>query len=218
MVQVHVAKTVYTLTAGQRLEMSAEQLMGRRRGHSDRAVIRMAEELPWLENNVSGLILQVWDADGVAVATVLPGHSVPLVFARNLVRVRGRSRIVATIDNGSPVFENTTSSPSERRMLIAPVKLTHDQRLLLVALAENRLRRGQAHIPHSRDLALRLGWSITRFNRKLDNVCHKFDLLGVEGLHGDRQHLASHRRVQLVDWVVRTGLISRADLALLPPE
>ena len=39
----------------------------------------------------------------------------------------------------------------------------------------------------NREVAARLGWSLTKFNRKLDNVCQKLKKAGVQGLHGDSE-------------------------------
>ena len=101
---------------------------------------------------------------------------------------------------------------------IGATHLTPDQRRLIVALAEPRLRgdgRASVVLPSSADAAARLGWTITRFNRKLDNVCQKLQRLGVRGLHGDADRLASNRRSRLVEYAVATRLVSRADLAML---
>ncbi|MNL64390.1 hypothetical protein D3C87_1886000 [compost metagenome] len=70
-------------------------------------------------------------------------------------------------------------------------------------------------IPTSGAAAKRLGWSITRFNRKLDNVCGKFDTLGVRGLRGDSHGYATNRRVRLVEYAIASHIVTRADLALL---
>lgn len=54
-----------------------------------------------------------------------------------------------------------------------------------MALAEPMLRRegtGFSAIPSSAAAAKTLGWALTRFNRKLDNVCDKLDRVGVAGL------------------------------------
>jgi hypothetical protein len=98
--------------------------------------------------------------------------------------------------------------------------LTPDQKLLLVALAEHRLAGDSPHprpIPASAKVAVRLGWPITKFNRKLDNVCKKLDRLGVRGLLGRPGEPASGRRARLVQYTLGTGLITREDLALLDP-
>ena len=70
---------------------------------------------------------------------------------------------------------------------IGDVPLTPSQRVMILALAEPVLRRegtGMSELPTSAQAAERLGWTLTRFNRKLDNVCDKLDRIGVPGLRG----------------------------------
>ena len=96
--------------------------------------------------------------------------------------------------------------------------LTTSQRQLVVALAEHLLAQptaGRATVPTSAEAAARLGWSMTTFNRKLDNVCEKLDKIGVDGLRGGRGGLATNRRARLVEYAVATRLVSADDLALL---
>ncbi len=91
------------------------------------------------------------------------------------------------------------------------VALTESQKLLIVVSAEEVLRRsgtGASSIPSSAQAARRLGWSITKFNRKLDNVCDKFDLIGVSGMRGGSGRLASSRRVKLVEYAVASRLVT----------
>ena len=45
---------------------------------------------------------------------------------------------------------------------------------------------GVADLPTNRHVADRLGWTITKFNRKLDTLCVKFEKLGVAGLRGEQ--------------------------------
>jgi hypothetical protein len=63
-----------------------------------------------------------------------------------------------------------------------------------------------------------LGWSITRFNRKLDNVCDKLSAAGVAGLRGTSSGQATNRRVALVEYAVSTLLVRAADLPMLDIE
>src|SRR5918999_509016 len=69
---------------------------------------------------------------------------------------------------------------------LGDIMLTDEQRLLLLALAEGTLRdpHNNDELPTNRAVARRLGWSITKFNRKLDNLCNRFTKLGVGGLRG----------------------------------
>ena len=74
---------------------------------------------------------------------------------------------------------------------------------------------GKGQIPSSNQAAERLGWTLTKFNRKLDNVCEKLARIGVSGLVGASGQSASSRRVRLVEYAVATRLITDADLVLL---
>ena len=67
-----------------------------------------------------------------------------------------------------------------------------------------------------RAAADRLGWTLTKYNRKLDNLCAKFEARGVRGLHGASDRLANNRRARLVEYAISAGLVTRADLAVLP--
>jgi hypothetical protein len=70
-------------------------------------------------------------------------------------------------------------------------------------------------MPSSAEAAARLGWTMTRFNRKLDNVCDKLDRAGVKGLRGGSGGLATNRRARLVEYAVASRLVTAADLDLL---
>ena len=110
------------------------------------------------------------------------------------------------------------AKPADGGTTIMPVTLTTSQRQLVVALAEHVLAQpsaGRASVPTSAEAAARLGWSMTTFNRKLDNVCEKLDKIGVDGLRGGRGRLATNRRARLVEYAVATRLVSVDDLALL---
>lgn len=74
---------------------------------------------------------------------------------------------------------------------------------------------GIVHIPSNAEAARRIGWTVKRFEKKIDNICVKLDQLGVEGVRGGVQSHASSRRSRLVEWAVSTGLVTAADLALL---
>ena len=93
---------------------------------------------------------------------------------------------------------------------------------LVLALSEPVLKRagtGAAEIPSSAAAAARLGWPLTKFNRKLDNVCEKLDRVGVRGLRGGRvAGAASNRRTALVEHAVSTLMVTAEDLYMLDEE
>ena len=109
-------------------------------------------------------------------------------------------------------------APSGGDTTIGPVVFTDAQKALIVALAEPVLRRegtGFSTIPSSAAAAKTLGWALTRFNRKLDNVCDKLDRAGVAGLRGGGGKLATNRRARLVEHAVTSHLVTASDLDLL---
>jgi hypothetical protein len=103
-------------------------------------------------------------------------------------------------------------------MTVGRVSFTPDQKLLMVALCEGSLsssRPGTCQIPSSAVAAARIGWTLTRFNRKLDNVCQKLADAGTRGLHGGIGRLASNRKSRLVEHALSTRLVTESDLVLL---
>lgn len=97
-------------------------------------------------------------------------------------------------------------------------EFTESQKLIMVVLAEPMLLRdgsGRSDVPTNTKAAERLGWALTRFNRKLDNVCDKLDRAGVKGLRGAPGDHAMNRRARLVEYAIAACLVTRADLALL---
>ena len=75
-----------------------------------------------------------------------------------------------------------------------------------------------AALPTSSEAARRLGWTLTRFNRKLDHVCEKLERQGVRGLHGAPGRLASNRRARLVEYALASRIVTRDDLSLIEPS
>ena len=73
-------------------------------------------------------------------------------------------------------------------------------------------------MPTNGEAAERLGWKVTKLNRKLDNVCQKLAAQGVRGRHGEPGRLASNRRARLVEYALAVRLITRDDLPLLDAD
>ncbi|UXW86330.1 hypothetical protein [Microbacterium azadirachtae] len=174
----------------------------------------------WLANIGARLQATVTDASGGVQAWLAPGARLPLVFATtSVVFSAGPTTYEFTIHASEPTFRETRREREvDGDSTIGEVPLTLSQKQLLVALAEPLLRRdgtGMSAIPSSADAAARLGWTVTRFNRKLDNVCDKFDRIGVPGMRGGAGGSATNRRARLVEHVIASRLVGKADLALL---
>ncbi|MCU1406045.1 MAG: hypothetical protein JWQ43_2348 [Glaciihabitans sp.] len=177
-------------------------------------------DLWWLSNVGSLLSATIADGTGQVQAWLAPGAKLPLVFPTlHVMFSAGSTTYDFTIHNGDDFFNTGVGATSQAgTTTMMPVTLTSSQRLLVVALAENVLAQsvpGRGSIPASADAAHRLGWSMTTFNRKLDNVCDKLDKLGVQGLRGGPGALATHRRARLVEYAVASRLVSVEDLPLL---
>ena len=175
----------------------------------------------WALSNVgTQLTATVTDRSGQLEAFLAPGATLPLVFDVTMVSfTAGPTTYGLTINCPDPPFVGASvPRAASGDTTIGATSLTPDQRRLVVALAEPRLRgdgRASVVLPSNAEAAERLGWAITRFNRKLDNVCQKLSRLGVRGLHGGPDRLASNRRSRLVEYAVATRLVTKDDLVLL---
>jgi hypothetical protein len=177
----------------------------------------------WVLTNVGDrLAATVSDPEGRLEAFLGPGAVLPVVFEETTVRfTAGPTTYELRLRHDDPAFK---ANPLREQPLddtgttIGRVNLTHDQKLLILALAESGLMTGggaSAVLPTSAQAAKRLGWTTTKFNRKLDNVCDKLSKLGVRGLQGDAGRLASNRRARLVEYSLAVRLVTRGDLEIL---
>ena len=174
----------------------------------------------WLANVGNLLSATVTDGSGQVQAWLAPGARLPIVFERMHVLFSAGATTYDFSIHSEEEFFNTSASLAGTggSTTIEPIPLTSSQRLLIVALAEHVLGQsvpGRGTLPTSAQAAARLGWSMTTFNRKLDNVCDKLDKIGVAGMRGGRRNLATNRRARLVEYAVATRLVSIDDLALL---
>jgi hypothetical protein len=184
----------------------------------------------WLANTGSSIALRLADADGPSYAKVAPGTSVPLSFETGVLTFEAGGRTyelrlellvdtpwfaVGAGDDPAAAFEGVDL---EATTTAGSLPLNDEQRLLLVALCEPFLDDTSANeLATNRQIAARLGWTITKFNRKLDWLCQKYASAGVSGLRGSSDLLARDRRVRLVEHALDAGVVTPADLGLLPP-
>jgi hypothetical protein len=178
------------------------------------------DSLVWLTNLGSQLSATVSDQAGLMQAWLAPGARLPLVFGTTVVWFTAGPTTyeLEVVMDDSPFRSVNVEPTSDGDTTIGRLAFTPDQKLLILALAEDVLRRGNrgaGTIPASSVAADRLGWTITKFNRKLDNVCQKVSRGGVRGLHGDAERLASNRRARLVEYSLAARLVSVHDLHLL---
>jgi hypothetical protein len=189
-----------------------------------RVVGRFVErESLWWVQNLNGSTELHLASDARAVSVIGPRQQLPLTtrtarlsFRCGLAPYELELELDAdpldTAGDASAIVEGTHT------LSYGLVPLTPSQHLLLVALAEPRLRAPAAMtppLPSHEAVANRLGWSDAQVRRKLDNVCDKFRREGVRGLHNEDGGKRTERRAVLVEHVLATGLVSGADLGLL---
>lgn len=179
----------------------------------------------WLANVGSLLSATVADVSGGLQAWVVPGARIPLVFGHtNVIFTAGSTTYEFSVRLRTPAFRQRPAEDAGDDIgetTIGPITFTDSQKAVIVALAEPMLRRdgtGLSSIPTSAAAAKRLGWALTKFNRKLDNVCDKLDRVGVVGLRAGGGKLATNRRARLVEHAVSSHLVTTADLALLDSQ
>ena len=183
----------------------------------------------WLVNTGSSIALRLDDADGPSYARVAPGSTVPLSFETATLSFEAGGRPyelrtellvdspLLTVDVMGAGSDDTGGHVDpEATTTAGSLPLNDEQRLLLVALCEPWLRDAASNeLPTNRQLAMRLGWTITKFNRKLDWLCQKYATAGVTGLRGSSDLLARDRRVRLVEHALDASVVTAADLVLL---
>lgn len=179
-----------------------------------------------LVNVGSQLAAAVTAGGGQVTARLAPGGVMPLLTGDTTVRCTAGPTsyefrvLLPHVPAAFPVAAATAGrEPPGADATVRRAELSPEQKLALLVLAEPALRGGSVAagaLPTNAAAAARLGWTITKFNRKLDNLCAKFAARGVRGLHGGPGRLASYRRSRLVEFAIGSGLISRHDLSLLP--
>jgi hypothetical protein len=186
--------------------------------------LRHDGHLWWVRNVGAQLAATLSDPASGLHAWLTPQAAMPLVFARTVVRFTAgptNYELEFRLDDSPYVGPRGTEidlTAVDGEATTGRVELTAEQRSLIVALAEPVLRRGgsgMTEIPSSADAAKRLGWATTKFNRKLDHVCAKFERAGVRGMHGGPGVLATNRRARLVEIAVGAGIVTAEDLATL---
>jgi hypothetical protein len=178
------------------------------------------EGMVWIANVGASTTVTMSDVDGLLQSWLSPGARVPLVFPQTVLWFTAGPTTyeLDVFVPDAPFVTSPDVEAGDGATTIGRVSFTPDQRLLVVALAEDILRRGNrgaGAIPPSAQAARRLGWTITKFNRKLDNVCEKLARMGVRGLVSDDRGSASNRRSRLVEYTLAARLVTTDDLAWL---
>ena len=173
----------------------------------------------WLVNKSTSRPLEV--VDDVGIRTVLPPGRRMAVTGPLTVVVEGAMRrhaLTVDLPDGAQELLARGPFPSlqiEGNPTRADVSITPAEKLALVALFSGYLEPFPRYDPHPKsyaDAAARLDSPRTTLVKRVEYLRTRLTNAGVPNLLGENalQHLA--------EWALATGLISRADLALLPPR
>lgn len=173
----------------------------------------------WVENVGSVIPLRVACETTGGFSLVPPGTRVALTSRVSRVSFgAGSARYELTLTRSAAEDDEVPAGPAPDGTTTrsAGLPLNTDQRMLLAALCESRLRDPASPmvLPTNREVAARLGWSESKLNRKLDWLCERYARAGVAGLkvQGGR---ARFRRRRLVEYALDSALVGPEDLALL---
>lgn len=178
-----------------------------------------ADGMWWLHNVGSALTIEVIDRNSPSRLTLVPGATMALVFEEASLRFQAGStnyELNVDVPLTPPAAAPVGDEEGAPTVTGSELTFTPDQLRCILALAEQRLLDpSSTELPTNRAAALRLDWKLTKFNRKLDNVCNKVGNAGVAGLHGGAGALATKRRERLVEFAIGSNLVSIDDLTLL---
>lgn len=173
-----------------------------------------------LSNHDQRISVDISDSRSRYHAVLNPASSIPIVFRLcTVVFAAGPTTYEFDLRLSTPLYHEP--SPVLTRVLpLRPsrLELTDSQFLLVLTLAESALRfggSGLGDMPTTATAAERLGWTQTKFNRKLDSVCEKFRRAGVSGMRGDSLSYATNRRARVVEYALSHRMITRTDLVRL---
>lgn len=176
----------------------------------------------WIRNIGSSIPIRLWTSDQGTRSVVMSGNAVPLTAATTTIEFEaGRTQyeLTAHLEGAAPVRAAQAPAKGAGTTISArDIPLTPTQLQLIVSLAEPSLKNpGKAiSVPPSKEAAARLGWTMTKFNSKLKNVCRKYAELGVRGLSSDDYGRATmDRRHRLVEYCIFNGVVTAHDLEVL---
>lgn len=177
----------------------------------------------WLKNRSRRQVIELADVSGPSSLVLAPGRSASVLYGEFTCRFSAGptpyelNGALESYEWEKDIFGGDVADAVET-IDWGRVDLNPDQRLLLLVLCEQYLLDpGAVDAPMipNRAAAHRLGWSITKFNRKLDHLCEKLQRAGVSGVRGDVAGNAIDRRRRVVEHALTTVLVTVEDLAEL---
>ena len=177
----------------------------------------------WLRNDGRQIVLTIVDEAGTQV-TLRPGGAQLLTSGGTVGFEAGISRYEVEFrlgDDIAPVpslLQATALDGPDLTKDFARLRLNEEQRAMLALLCESRLRDPGAsrhELPSNAEIAQRLGWTLRKFDRKLDYVCRRLAEHGLRGVRGAVGEEAADRREIVAHHLVASGQITLADVERL---
>lgn len=225
--QVELAGELWTLTEGQKLTLGRVGdvvIDDNPYLHRNFLELEFVDGFWWLANVGSRATATLSDARRLTTSTLGPGVRMPLLFDKTAVTFAAGPfsyEINLFVDLPAVHAVGVPEAAESGDTTIGGTTFTESQLLAILAVAEPLLRRigtGVWAVPSAVQAAQRLGWTQTKFNRKLDNVCDKLDRAGVRGLKGGRGKQALGRRARLAEYAVNARIVTARELPLLDEE
>lgn len=170
------------------------------------------DEGSWtLTNHGRSISLVMTDHSSGSFIRVTPGTAVPIPFAESSVQFSaGRANYRLSIRTAEPPASTIQQRAHSGTVTATTSSLVfnEEQLQLLEALASCRADGPitTADLPSSRQMAQMLGWSLSKFNRKLDRVCERLAKAGIPDLAGDTATSATERRLVLANYAFEQGV------------
>lgn len=185
--------------------------------------LRFEHQLWWLVNVGSQVSATVSDPTSGVHAWLAAGGRMPIVFPLTKVRFTAGPTTYeldlrlddAPYEASGQLAAALLDGGERGTTTLGRISFTHEQKLMILVLAEGALRNGVAglaEIPSASVAARRLGWTQKKFEKKLDNVCDRLANNGVRGLKGDVANLAMSRRSRLVEYALASRVVTVDDL------
>ena len=172
----------------------------------------------WIRNLGSRITLVAVDRETRAKSTLPPGNVQVLPGTDVILRFSAGTTDYEIELTTQPMKAVSIPRSSSDTIGLPDIDFTVSQLELILALAEPSLRNPQmpVRVPPTKDAASRLGWTTTKFNRKIDNVCDKLTKIGVRGLKSvNGTKLATDRRLRLVELALSSGIVTEQMLSQL---
>ncbi len=173
----------------------------------------------WLRNRGGRIVIEL-SGDDRTLARIPPLSQAPVQSATSWVRFRAgsdRYELELRLFDPPPDDRSVLVLDGSSTGLLETVPLNDEQRLLLVTLAESKLRSPPRDLPlpTNAEIRARTGFRPSQIKRKLDYLCTRLDPEQRFGLWGHAGNDAVDRRSRLVEYVIEAGMIAPDDLALL---